>query len=118
MSETTNPGSPEAKRLGCTCPVLDNAYGEGAVVDGQINKEAFYIDPDCSIHVNSELLRAEVSRGAMGAETDGSGMESGDGQPSDQPAEGETGGSEGGSAGMSSRIGQDSKGVPAPGGEA
>lgn len=118
MSETTNPGSPEAKRLGCTCPVLDNAYGEGAVVDGQINKEAFYIDPDCSIHVNSELLRAEVSRGEMGAETDGSRVEGGDGQPSDNPPEVEAGRSEGGSAGLPPRIGQVSEGVPAPGGEA
>lgn len=24
-----NPGSPEAREQGCTCPVLDNAHGAG-----------------------------------------------------------------------------------------
>ena len=54
----TNPGSPEAKRLGCTCPVLDNAYGEGAVVDGQVNSMQFYLDPDCAIHQDKRGLDA------------------------------------------------------------
>lgn len=47
---SSNPGSPDAKRLGCTCPVIDNNYGNGAVVDGQVIPDQFYIDPDCAIH--------------------------------------------------------------------
>ena len=27
-----NPGSREAVKAGCTCPVLDNEYGEGAYI--------------------------------------------------------------------------------------
>ena len=55
----TNPGSPEAKRLGCSCPVLDNAYGEGAVIDGQVNAMSFYLDPDCPIHQDKRGLDAK-----------------------------------------------------------
>lgn len=29
-SKPPNPGSPDATALGCTCPVLDNAFGAGA----------------------------------------------------------------------------------------
>lgn len=52
----TNPGSAEAKRLGCTCPVLDNAYGKGAVMEGKIDHEQFYTDPDCPIHRDRRLV--------------------------------------------------------------
>lgn len=56
---TTNPGSPEAQRLGCTCPVLDNAYGKGAVIDGRISETSFFTDPECPIHVDRRLIDAE-----------------------------------------------------------
>lgn len=38
-----NPGSPEAVEAGCTCPVLDNAHGEGI-------RGAFWINDDCPVH--------------------------------------------------------------------
>ena len=51
MSDDTkpNPGSPEAIALGCRCPVLDNAYGEGAYQD-ENGKPVFWINADCPIH--------------------------------------------------------------------
>lgn len=70
----TNPGSPEAKRLGCTCPVLDNAYGKGAVIDGRISETAFFTSPDCPVHVDQRrLLSADT-----GGEGDSSGASSSD----------------------------------------
>ena len=29
MQEALNPGSDEARKAGCTCPVMDNAHGRG-----------------------------------------------------------------------------------------
>lgn len=52
----TNPGSSAAKRLGCTCPTLDNRYGEGAVLDGQVDPGQFFISPDCPIHADSRSV--------------------------------------------------------------
>lgn len=45
-----NPGSPEAIKAGCKCPVMDNANGKGIPwgADGPI----FWIDPDCKLHAN------------------------------------------------------------------
>lgn len=57
-----NPGSPEAKRLGCTCPVLDNSYGEGAIVEGKVDTEQFYLDENCPIHTD----RRRVDDGSIG----------------------------------------------------
>jgi len=49
-----NPGSREAIKAGCTCPVLDNEYGEGAYI-GLDGKPLFWIDPDCPLHgMNSD----------------------------------------------------------------
>lgn len=43
-----NPGSKEAQELGCTCPVIDNHYGEGMpTIGGTPN---FWINMDCLIH--------------------------------------------------------------------
>lgn len=42
-----NPGSREAELLGCTCPVLDNRYGDGI----QTRQGAqFVMSEDCPIH--------------------------------------------------------------------
>lgn len=38
-----NPGSEEALKQGCTCPVLDNAHGKGGL-------RGFYISGDCPLH--------------------------------------------------------------------
>jgi len=40
-----NPGSDEAIKMGCTCPVLDNCHGEGGEPFG-----GFWIDANCPIH--------------------------------------------------------------------
>ena len=43
-----NPGSDEALKLGCTCPVMDNEYGQGCyTVDGV---PMFWISGNCSLH--------------------------------------------------------------------
>jgi len=48
-----NPGSDEALYDGCTCPVMDNAHGQGWFVDG---KHQFWRDQDCPLH-NPEKKR-------------------------------------------------------------
>lgn len=46
MTTRPNPGSDEARRQGCTCPVLDNAHGQGYYgVEGQ-----FVMVEDCPLH--------------------------------------------------------------------
>lgn len=43
----TTPGSPAAIEQGCTCPVIDNHYGEGMPYrDGP----RFWTDSNCPIH--------------------------------------------------------------------
>jgi hypothetical protein len=39
-----NPGSPAAIKIGCTCPVLDNARGEG------IDNGLFWMNRKCPVH--------------------------------------------------------------------
>lgn len=47
-----NPGSNEAIKLGCTCPVLDNGHGKGAW-----DSKSFWISEDCPLHAtNSEKI--------------------------------------------------------------
>lgn len=50
MYKKQNPGSKEAVVAGCTCPVLDNAHGAGAVIDGVV---AYWYAMDCPIHRSS-----------------------------------------------------------------
>lgn len=40
------PGSPEATKIGCTCPILDNAYGRGYM--GVAGVYAFSMN--CTVH--------------------------------------------------------------------
>jgi len=40
-----NPGSDEAIEQGCTCPVLDNAHGEG-----MLGLDMFVIAEGCPLH--------------------------------------------------------------------
>lgn len=42
-----NPGSEEAQKLGCTCPVIDNHYGKGRPTGEEIH---FIISGDCPYH--------------------------------------------------------------------
>jgi hypothetical protein len=52
-----NPGSWLAVRKGCECPVLDNRYGEGAVVNGHVDPDQFYVSPFCPIHTVQPLKK-------------------------------------------------------------
>ncbi len=42
-----SPGSPEALRLGCTCPVSDNRNGLGIVIKQRI---VYWYNLDCPVH--------------------------------------------------------------------
>lgn len=52
----TNPGSPDAMRLGCTCSALANHYGDGAVEDGMIKPDKFLVADDCPIHADARRV--------------------------------------------------------------
>lgn len=43
-----NPGSDEAIREGCTCPVLDNAHGRGFT--GPEGEQLFWMSEGCPLH--------------------------------------------------------------------
>jgi len=43
-----NPGSEEAQKLGCTCPVWDNEWGDGYCHQG--HRGIFVISGGCPIH--------------------------------------------------------------------
>jgi hypothetical protein len=49
-----NPGSDDAVRHGCTCPVLDNNHGRGIVggYGGTKFRPAFWINGNCEYHVS------------------------------------------------------------------
>lgn len=46
------PGSSEAGKSGCTCPVLDNAHGRGYMggVKDDHGKTVYVINLDCPVH--------------------------------------------------------------------
>jgi hypothetical protein len=47
------PGSPEAIKAGCTCPVLDNAHGKGymgGAKDRETGKTLFVYNCACPVH--------------------------------------------------------------------
>jgi hypothetical protein len=46
--KTPNPGSNEAIKQGCTCPVMDNCHGAGAYGNGE--KYGFWYNMACLIH--------------------------------------------------------------------
>ena len=45
-----NPGSNEAIDLGCSCPIMDNSYGEGYM--GM--KDTFIYNQSCKLHKTKE----------------------------------------------------------------
>jgi hypothetical protein len=47
MSTTPNPGSDEAIKLGCTCPVEDNYHGDG--IPSSVGP-LFWMVNDCPVH--------------------------------------------------------------------
>ena len=51
MSDETkepDPGSDEAIKAGCTCPVMDNRHGKGYRVVGGVRM--FVMNDDCPVH--------------------------------------------------------------------
>jgi hypothetical protein len=52
MAEKPNPGSVEARALGCTCPIIDNGYGKGAYAN-ENGDPAWWHSPDCPVHVGA-----------------------------------------------------------------
>jgi len=54
MDVKPNPGSRAASELGCTCPVMDNAYGHGIPGSEEAeNGPHFYISAGCPVHGSS-----------------------------------------------------------------
>lgn len=47
--KTPNPGSTEAIKAGCTCPVIDNHHGKGVPVGDLLHRE-FWITEGCPLH--------------------------------------------------------------------
>jgi len=45
-----NPGSPEAKKQGCTCATQDNGNGRGCGLKSEDGFPLFWIEPECPIH--------------------------------------------------------------------
>ena len=50
MKNKPNPGSKEAEKAGCTCPVIDNHFGKGRP-DG-----SFIFDMECPVHNWEEVV--------------------------------------------------------------
>lgn len=49
-ADTPNPGSLEARKQGCTCPVLDNSHGKGYMgITG-----LFVFNESCPVHSGDE----------------------------------------------------------------
>jgi len=44
---TDNPGSEEARKQGCTCPIIDNHYGKGRPTGGKLE---FIRMDTCPLH--------------------------------------------------------------------
>jgi hypothetical protein len=60
-----NPGSDEARALGCRCPVLDNHYGEGAY-EGPDGVE-FWTSQECPLHGSALMPKDPVTIDMFGA---------------------------------------------------
>jgi len=58
MKDTSNPGSDEAIKQGCTCPVVDNRYGKGLKMGG---RTSFWFDDSCPLHVISKLEKEDIN---------------------------------------------------------
>lgn len=52
MDKENKPGSPDAVKQGCTCPILDNGHGRGRGGDGK--RWGWYVNENCPIHAARE----------------------------------------------------------------
>ena len=65
-----NPGSDEARELGCRCPVLDNAHGRGAW--GTSGDDAvFWTSETCPLHGPCPACNDSGVLSTMGGDTIG-----------------------------------------------
>ena len=56
MSDTPTPGSDAAVAIGCTCPVLDNGHGAGAMTVGDpFPGTVWWMSGDCPVHQPKEM---------------------------------------------------------------
>ena len=55
------PGSDEAIKVGCTCPVMDNCHGKGFIWDNEL---CFVYNVDCPVH-NEEYFNREDEQGEI-----------------------------------------------------
>lgn len=53
------PGSPAARNVGCTCPMLDNAHGRGCGGDAD-GVPVYWIVADCPLHGEQPARIAEA----------------------------------------------------------
>lgn len=44
------PGSPDAIKAGCTCPIFDNKKGQGAWINTATNEPMFWVSDTCTLH--------------------------------------------------------------------
>ena len=47
IDKPPSPGSDEARARGCTCPVMDNAHGQGFMYGGE---RCYYMSEGCPLH--------------------------------------------------------------------
>lgn len=52
-NEKPRPGTPEATRAGCSCPVMDNHGGAGRGGDG--DRYGWYISGGCIVHAPKDM---------------------------------------------------------------
>lgn len=50
----STPGSSAAISAGCTCPVIDNSYGKGFLLE---DKRCFWYAADCPVHTKKEQAK-------------------------------------------------------------
>lgn len=55
-----SPGSDEARKLGCTCPVLDNNHGAGCGRKDDNGSPLFWINEACPVHGKDEIVNEQV----------------------------------------------------------
>lgn len=64
-----NPGSAEAQKQDCTCPVADNNYGVGVKINGEI---LFWFNDECPLHgwdANNKPYKFTTKEKLSGAHT-------------------------------------------------
>jgi hypothetical protein len=50
MASRPKPGSDEAIKQGCACPVLDNAHGKGSGYRNDAGKPLYWVNAKCPLH--------------------------------------------------------------------